>query len=417
MKRTTALLPLTLALAACAGQANPNGQPKPGSSAAAPVTDRQRIVQAGYFDVGTLTATPPAIPAQVDKQVLGGVEMVARPLVIECVVDPQNRGPEKVTKIVVDASLTDAGVDHKVSGQNLTPAGITCITSALGKFTGASAGLNAKSAADKGGVSVHLEVTHTVGESPSVVLGTSEASDVSAAIRLALPSWGECLADWKSAAPRSLKATIKVTKPKAAAADVTPTEVTFEPAGDPTADKVAACLKTKVMALKLKTPKEDSLTVPHTFRFVHSGIPDVVLPGATPDVELPQIDVQRLRREAERTIVDAERNQLSNSYNATVTAYKASAKDPKAPKVELTELVNKCKALLAADDKLIETLQKVAEGEDIAHKYIAEQNAKDPSWAPIEQTAARQLAEAQKTVESMKNNRKLDENVCPKVKL
>src|SRR5262249_6014033 len=159
----TALLPVALLLAACAGQANPTGQPKPAGSAS-PVSERQLIAKTGYFDVGTLNPAPPAIPARIDKQVLSGVEMVARPLVIECVVDPKNRGPEKVTKVSVDATLTDAGVDHKVTGQNLTPAGIACITAALGKFTAASTGLNAKNAFQKG-VAAHIDVEHTVGES------------------------------------------------------------------------------------------------------------------------------------------------------------------------------------------------------------------------------------------------------------
>jgi hypothetical protein len=417
MKRTTVLLTTLFLLPACSGEQGAKGAGQPGVKApgGGTVSEQQRIAQTGYFDIGTLNPVPPTIQAQVDKPVLSGVELTARPLILECLVDPRNRGAEKITKVVVDATLTDTGVDHKVTGQNLTPAGTACITAALGKYTGASAGLNAKNAVQKP-MAAHIEVEHAVGTNPAVVLGTNEASDISGAIRLALPGWGDCLADWKSAAPHVLNASVKVVRPTPPAPEVTPAEVTFEPAGDPTADKVAACLKTKVMALKVKAPKGDAITVPHRFAFVHSGIPEMVLPGATPDLTLAQIELSRIRREAQRTVADGERMQAWRTYNAAVDAYKASAKDPKAPKVEVMDLITKCKALLEGDDKLLGALQQVLDGEDLAHKFTVEQKAKDPAWAPIEANSARQLAEAQKIAETMKNNRKLDEGACPKIK-
>jgi hypothetical protein len=413
MKRTTVLLPLFLILPACAGEQGAKGSNKPGPTA--PVTEQQRIARTGYFDIGTLSPVPPAVQGQIDKPVLSGVALTARPLILECLVDPKNRGPEKLTKVVVDDTLTDAGVDHKVTGQNLTPAGTACITAALGKFTGAITGLNAKNAVQMP-VAAHLEIEHSVDNNPAVVLGANEASDISGAIRLALPGWGDCLADWQSVAPRSLSASVKVVRPTPAAPEVTPADVTFQPGGDPTADKVAACLKTKVMALKVKAPKGDTIMVPYQFTFVHSGIPEMLLPGATPDLTLTQIELSRLRREAESAIADGERMQAWRAYTSAVEAYKASAKDPKAPKVDVLGLIEKCKVLLAGDDKLIGALQKVLEGEDTARKFTAEQKAKDASWAPIEANAAKQLAEAQKVVETMRNNRKLDEGACPKIK-
>lgn len=419
MKRTRALLLLSVTLAACGGgeqSANGPAQPSPsGSAAAGPVSVRQAILLPGIFDLGTLNAAPPTVPAQVNKDVLTGVEMAARPLIMECLVDPKNRGPEKTTKVTVDASLTDAGVDHKVAGQNLTPAGVACITGALGKFTGAAAGLNAKAAVG-GPVAVHLEAEHTVGSSPSVVLGANESSDIAGAIRLALPGWGDCLADWKSAAPRTLSASVKMVKPKPAAPEVAPAEVKFEPAGDATADKVATCLKDKMMALKIKAPASDAVTVPYKFRFVHSGIAEMMLPAATPDVTLAQLDVLRNRQAAEATMANGDRGQAAAAYNTAVDGYKASAKDPNAPKVTVLDLRQKCEALLAADDRLIAAFQRVAAGEETTHKFAADEKAKDPAWGDLEAAAARKLADAQKQLETTKSNRKADEGACPKVK-
>src|SRR5262245_3658679 len=136
MTRRTLLTALTLTLAACtAEQATTGSTAKP----ATPKSEQQRLQGLGYFDVGTLSATPPALAGRVGNDVLIGVEVAARPLVMECLVDPKNRGPEKKTKVIIDATIGDAGVDHKVTGANLTPAGTACVEGVLRKWTQASA--------------------------------------------------------------------------------------------------------------------------------------------------------------------------------------------------------------------------------------------------------------------------------------
>lgn len=402
MKRAAVLL--ALAVTACgaeqtSGPQTPKEQPK---------VAQQHIASVGYFDVATLWPAPPAIPAQVNKEVLTGVEVAARPVVMECLVDPKHRGADKRTHVVVEASLSDAGVDHKISGENLTPEGIACIEGALKKWTGAEAGLNAKAAS--GPVASRVEYEHVVGVSPAAVLGVSEASDIAATVRLALGGWSDCLADWKSAPPHTLKATIKLARPAGTPpAQVSPSDVVFDTTGDATADKVAACLKGKIMALKLKTPTTESLTVPYPFRFVHSGATDA-LPGAPPEVQFAQFDLARARRNAEAAIAVGDVTMLALGYDAAVKAYKANTKPP----VTVKDLREKCAALVASDDRLLDAMKKQLAVEDATHKFAAAQKAKDPAWGDAEAAAAAKLAQAQKDVEAVVAQRKSHEGVCPK---
>jgi hypothetical protein len=403
--RRLALLSL-LAVAAC-GAEQTSGPESPAQ--AQPKTEQQKIAAVGYFDVATLWPTPPAIPARVNKEVLTGVEVAARPLVMECLVDPKSRGAAQSTRVAVDASLTDAGVDHEITGENLTPAGTACIDGALKKWTAAIAGLNAKAAS--GPVASHVEYEHVVGVSPAVTLGVSEASDVAAAVRLALPGWGDCLADWKAAPPRMLKATIKLARPAGSPppAQTSPAAVAFDPAGDATAEKVAACLEGKIAKLMVKTPTSEALQVPYLFRFVHSNVGDP-LPGATPEVQFAQFDLVRARRAAEAAIAVGERAAAAGAYDLAVKNYKAKAQ----PEVTVKELKDKCAALLAADDHVVGAMKKQLAIEEATHRFAGEQKAKDPSWAEAEAASAQKMAQAQKDVESFQGFRKSDEGACPK---
>jgi hypothetical protein len=408
MRRASTLVTLAFALAACGPEQPGAATPTPAGSAA-PVAEQQAVKNVWYFDVSTFAPSPPAVTGHATNEALIGVELAARPVVMECLVDPKNRGPEKKTHVVLDATLGDAGVDHRVSGDNLSPAGVACIEAALRAWTGAIPTLTAKNAA--GPVKSHLELDHLVGASPAVEMGVNDVSDIAGALRLGLAGWGDCFTDWKTAPPRTLKATVKVLRPaKDAGATVTPAEVTFEAPTDAAAGKVAACLTGKIKALPVKTPRGASVSLPYTFRFVHSGVAEP-LPDAAPEVQIIQIDLQRARRAAETAIAVGDRTFSAVVYEDAVKRFKAKAK----PEVPVAELKEKCAALLAADDKLLGAADKQAATEDAAHRIAAEQKSKDPTWADAEAAAAKSLAGAQRDAQVFRDNRKADEGACPKV--
>jgi hypothetical protein len=416
MKRALTLT--ALALTAC-GAAEPTGPAAPSTSAdagaaAAPKVEQQRIQNLGYFDVATLFPAPPVVAGHATSEALLGVEVTARPVVMECLVDPRNRGPEQKTHVVVDAALADAGVTHQVTGQNLTPAGTACIEGALRTWTQGVPALTAKNVAarDAGSaVKSHLEYDHVVGVSPAVVLGVNEASDIAGAIRLALPTWSDCFTAWKSAPPRLLRATVGAVRPKPVTPTVTLITVAFDPTTDAAAGAVAACLTGKLKAIPVKTPAGESLTMPYVFRLVHSGIGDP-LPDAPPELQFVQLDLQRARRTAETAIVLGERGHAVAVYDDLVKRFKAKA----APEVTVEQLREKCAVMVTLDDKLIAAAERQAAVEEATHRFTVEQKARDASWAEAEAGSTKNLADAQKDLESFKANKKLDEGACPKVK-
>jgi hypothetical protein len=414
MTRTRTLLALFPALAAAACGPEQPGPAAPAASAA-PVAKQEVVKNLGYLDISTLFPAPPVVPGHATQQALLGVELAARPMVLECLVDPKNRGADKKTHVVVDAALTDAGVDHQVTGENLTPAGTACIQAALAAWTGAVPTLSAKNAPPGGApVKSHIEFEHQLGSTPAVEMGINDVSDVAGAIRLGLPHWADCFGDWKGAAPRTLKATVKVVHPAAdagAVTSVTPAEVTFDPSSDAAAGKAAACLADKIKALQVKVPQGQSISLPYTFHFVHSGIAEA-LPDAPPDVQLVQIDLQRARRTADVLIAEGDRTLAAVVYDDVVKRYKAKTK----PAPSVADLKARCQELLATDDKLIAAAGKRVASEDAAHTFTAAQKAQDATWTEAEAKAAQSLAGAQKDAQTYASNRAADEAACPKVK-
>jgi len=415
MKNPLPLAVLSLSLAAC-GAADPSAAvPAAGAldGGAGPRVDQQQVQNVGYFDVATVFPAPPAVAGHASTEALLGVEIAARPLVMECLVDPRNRGPEKKTHVLVDASLADAGVVHQVTGQNLTPAGTACIEGALRAWTHAVPALSAGNVATRDAASPiksHLEYDHLSGVSPAVVLGVNEASDIAGAIRLALPTWGECFSAWKATPPRALRATVGAVRPRPATPTVLLSTVTFDATADATATAIAACLTGKLKALQVKAPAGESLTLPYTFRFVHSGVTEM-LPDAPPELQFIELDLQRARRAAETAIAIGERGHAVAVYEDLVKRFKAKEQ----PEVTVEKLREKCAVMVAVDDKLIAAAERQAATEETTHRFTLDQKAKDPSWAEAEGAAARNAADAQKELEAIKANKKLDEGACPKV--
>ncbi len=161
----------------------------------------------------------------------------------------------------------------------------------------------------------------------------------------------------------------------------------------------------------MKAPASDSLTLPYTFRLVHSGIGDL-LPDAPPDLQLVELDLQRGRRAAEVAIANGERTQAVMLYEDLVKRFKARDK----PEVTVAELKDKCAAMVATDDKVIAAAQRQAAIEEATHRFTVEQKAKDPAWTEAETESAKNVADVRKDLESLAANKKLDEGACPKVK-
>ena len=120
-----------LALASC-GPAQQEEAKDPAQ--AKPVTEQLRITNINQSDLAVCFPKAPAVPDKITAETLTGLLVAARPQVMECLADPVRRGPAKETRVVIKSTLGASGVEHAVSGQNVTPEGEKCITSNLSRF-------------------------------------------------------------------------------------------------------------------------------------------------------------------------------------------------------------------------------------------------------------------------------------------
>lgn len=387
----------------------PEGQPKGPTE----TKEQLRIGNGGQStDVGLCHSKAPAFGDTVNKEALTGLLVAARPHVMECFVDPASRGPERETELLIKTTFGAGGLEHAVSGKNLTPSGEKCVVAAVGRYLGGIAAFSTQKPASP--ISAEAQYRHVAGVSPTVKLGQNEGSDVAGTLRLQQSAWCDCYAEWKDVPPKTLQAKIKLAKPAgkdgtkaAGTVTVSPAEITFTPPGDESSEKVAACLKGKMQALKFKL-SADELSMPYTFVFLDSSF-DGDLGGPVPELRFSQFELLRGQHAAEAVIAYGGARSAAEVYDGLVKQYKA-----KPASVTVDELKNKCAALLKADDGWIATLERQLAVDEKTLAMVQELKAKDPQWGKVETAVQANVAETKKDVENAKKARKGDEAACPK---
>lgn len=377
------------------------GASQTGEGPTGPVSTQQRVVNINPVDLGVCFQQAPALPEKINGEVLTGVLVAARPLVMECLVDPKNRGPADETSLSLKTTLAGGKLAHAITGQNVTPAGESCIKAAVDRFAATAPDWEKKAQAATN-VNAEVQYKHIASVMPSVRMGVSEASDVAGTIRLAQAGFCDCYAPWKDADPAFFKAQVKLTQTAAPA-------VTIEPPADPAGAQVAACLQPKVAALPLKTTSTE-LTAPYTFMFVNSA-KDGLFKSAEPPLAFAQYELARNQRLAAGVLAMGARTQAAEAYDALVNQYK---KDPAS--VTLEQLTSGCGALTGADDAYVAALQKQLELEQNALAMFTDFAAKDAAWAPVKDATQGQIDETKKDIETGKKFKEADLGACPKVK-
>lgn len=374
----------------------------PEKGAGGPVSEQQRIINISQADLGVCFPKPPAVPDKLNNDVVIGLLVAARPVVMECLVDPKNRGTADETNVTVKATLAGGKLTYAIAGQNTTAGTEACIRGALDKFTGAIADFDAKAAASKGNVSGEARYLHTVGSMPGVKLGVNEVSDVAGTIRLAHASLCDCYGDWKEAEPATLKATIKLGAKTAPA-------ISFAASEDPKAQAVVTCLAPKLSTLPLKTTSTE-LTVPYTFYYLNSSL-DAPFTQASPELAFSQLEALRGQRTAESVIAVGGRTVAAEAYDALIQQFKA-----KPESVTLEQLQNGCNALLKTDDGYIGALEKQLEVEQKMLSLLTDLAGKDASWGRAKEGAQGQVDATKKDIDNAKKNKAADTDACPKAK-
>lgn len=389
-----------LALASC-GPAQQEEAKDPAQ--ATPVTEQLRITNINQSDLAVCFPKAPAVPEKITAETLTGLLVAARPQIMECLADPKRRGPEKETRAVIKTTLGASGIEYAVSGQNLTAEGESCLKSALTRYFATVPQLAAPRPAGAAPITAEVPVQHIAGVSPAVTLGINEGSDITGTVRLMQSTWCDCYADWKDAAPRPLKAKIKVAKGASSA----PSDVSFEPTNDPAADKVAACLKDKVKALRFKV-STDEVTVPYTFLFLNSAH-DGGVPNAPPEIQFAQLDALRGQRAAAAVIAVGARSAAAGTYDDLVKQYKA-----KPASVNVDDLKARCADLLKADEGWAASIEKQLEIDQQTVTLVTELASKDEGWSKAKAASQANLDATKKDLELAKKTRSDDAGICPK---
>ena len=391
------LLPLVAVLALSAGADQPPKQPE---------GEKQRIANPGYFDVAVCAPAKPKLSGTPNKQTFSGVIQFAKPELWDCLSDPKHHGADPVAKLAVDLSVANKAVLAKVTGTNVTPEGLACAQKAIDTYV-ASLGIDASKIAPD--TEARVELARNLGGAfPAPVLGLNEASDAAARVRLSLPAACDCFGDVSKDAPFAvLKGQLKLAKPEKPA-EVSPTEVTFQPTNDAAGDKLAACLKDKVSALKMPAPTTD-LIVPFTVRLVNSNVGGK-LPGATPDVQFAQYDLESSLAGAQALLDDGARTGPASHFAELINSYNAHKKG-----LKLTDVAASCPPLLAADKQLVDDTQHFADLSKEIHAFIAGLAAKEPAWGSTEKATAQCAAAVQQQVAAVSTERDGDTANCGKV--
>lgn len=368
-----------------------------------PVVTRQKVGNISAVDLAVCFPKTPALPEKINISVLTGLLVASRPLVMECLVDPKNRGPADATEFTLESTLSGGKLTHKLTGTNSTADGEKCIGAAIDRFVASASDWTAKAGATTATITAKVPFQHSTVSMPSVKMGISEASDVAGTIRLAQGSFCDCYAAWKDAEPSLLKAGIKLKKGAA------PT-VTFDASTDATATQVAVCLQPKVSALPFKTTS-DELTAPYTFAFANSTGAGLYA-NATPDMAFMQYDSARNQMFGASLVADGGRVVAAEAYGALGQQYKKDTKS-----VTILQLQQSCDGLLKAHDAYIGALEKQLALEEKAVTMLTDFTAKEAEWKPVKEGTVEHAARSKKDIDAAKAVRVEDAATCAKLKI
>ncbi|CAM3789714.1 hypothetical protein G4177_11415 [Corallococcus sp. ZKHCc1 1396] len=382
--------------AACAGTQKTGDAPADGQK---PLSkeERLRITNQPPFDLASCFPRDQELPSPANEGVLVGALLSVRPNVLECLVDPANRGPAASTKVTVKTTVNAQGGTHAITGENLSPAGQQCIQQVLDTRV-----KPAPLAADAKPVEATYDFDHSNANNPSVTMGINDGSDFSGTVRLAEKSWCECFNGFKASTPPVLAADIHIMKGQG-----NPAEVVFKPSGSTEGDQLASCLQAKVAATPAKSSTE--LKFPYRFVFFNSQAPVEASASLPPELRFFQLELARTQSAAASAISFGARTNAADTYDAVVQKY-SKTKDYRL----FDELSAKCNALVESATAWVSALKAQETVDQTTLALVQELKAKEEGWAPVETASQEALSNTQKDLSAAQQRLAADQGACPK---
>ena len=126
MLRRLAVASVALSAAACAGSRSRDAAAE--ASRRRPPRRRAAHHQPAHFDLATCSPRELSCPSRRTSRASVGALVATRPQVLECLVDPKNRGPAAEHQVTVKTTVDATRATRTPSpGENLTPEGTACI--------------------------------------------------------------------------------------------------------------------------------------------------------------------------------------------------------------------------------------------------------------------------------------------------
>lgn len=362
-----------------------------GSSTAATSTtpktnEPQKMAITNVIPFDVAACGPRELPlSPLTAEVLTGAMLSLNPAVQECFVNVTSRDGQPFD-LKGKMTVSETGVAVDVSGAGATAQGKACIEAAYKKL--------ALAALPAGSKPVSAEIP--LGAGPQTVrLGDNAANDVAGNLRLAQPSLCDCYAKLGIKAPPSLKADVEVSAEGV-------TKVTF-----PTQDELTSCLAPKMQAVA-QGKVQTKLGWPLLLKNSYATEVDAAAPAA---LRFQQLDGMRGQRTSDVLIAAGQRVSAAVAFDDLAQKYKK-----KPAKGMLEELKAKCDAVVAGDDKQIAAVKGLVAVLQDSQKLVQEEKAKDPQWAAVEAQLAQQLTTSTAEVVRVEEQKKNDQNACPKAK-
>jgi len=345
------------------------------------------------FDIAT-TQAPPALPAPVNQAMLTGALYRARPVVLECLVAPASRGTARRTVVHVDARVDGGGLQLTVGGDNLAAPGRACVERGLRR--------QIRVAPQPTPVAVVLEVEHLADAQPGVRLGINPASDFSGQVRLALPAWGHCFANYGGRVPPPLVADVAITK----AGGVVVAYRDLPAAAKPFAE----CLRQRIVRVPYDTGASEKLGFPLRLWFFNSAA-DAGADALEPQLRMFQFDARRDRLAGDVAVALGARTVAATAYDVVVHQYQQAPAPTLVP-----ALFDGCAKLVSASQAWVVTNEA-----QVAHNRrvvtLAGTLAKtDPAWQSLAGQAGNALNRMDAEMQAARRRLAADRAACPRPK-
>jgi hypothetical protein len=350
---------------------------------------QQKAENLVHFDVASCQK-PSGIVSEVTngETILGGMLSV-QPAILECFVSPENRQGNQNIDVKLTTSVSSEAVFHEVEGENLSPAGVACIESALAplQFQLRASGTAVRTAS----ISISFP-----SNSPQVVFGINDISDLIGHVRLAIGKACHCYAPMEHSgiAEISMVLTVSVKQPAKISLSGNNRRI----------HEMATCLELELSKLNLQASRGGLVLERVPLQFINSKAEDFP-PEAKPELVFLHTDGLRTHnasilalRLGEKMQAEAAYNQLSSKHKARPTS--ASARD----------LNTSCANLTKANEAWVLAIETQFNLDKRIADISARLRSNDARWEAVANRASdivpesrAALVEAQKTLEANKN--------------